>query len=148
MKAAEKQAMEVPEMATAALIWLAPTTKKKHLQRLHEQRLLSKQKLGEWKAPGEHRIPNLKPGEIVLFVPFIKHGLRLLAYHFLHGFLHYFGITLNHLPPNAILHLSIFVHLCKTFLGIPPSITMFRYFFKLKPHSDAANPHILGGAGI
>jgi hypothetical protein len=135
--------MEVLEMNVAALIWPAPTTKKKHLQRLHEQGLLPKQKLGEWKAPGEHRIPNLDPGEIVLFVSFIKHGLGLPACPFLHDFLHYFGITLNHLPLNAILHLSIFIHLCETFLGIPPSITLFRYFFKLKPHPDAANPNVL-----
>jgi hypothetical protein len=80
----------------------------------------------------------------VLFVPFIKHGLGLPTFPFLHWFLHYFGITLNHLPPNAILHLSIFIHLCETFLCISPSITLFRYFFKLKPHPDAANPHVLG----
>jgi hypothetical protein len=30
-KATEKQMMEVPEIAAAALIWPAPTTKKKHL---------------------------------------------------------------------------------------------------------------------
>jgi hypothetical protein len=80
----------------------------------------------------------------VLFVPFIKHGLGLPTCSLLHGFLHYFGITLNHLPQNAILHLSIFVHLCETFPGIPPSITLFHYFFKLKPHPDATNPHVLG----
>jgi hypothetical protein len=60
------------------------------------------QKLGEWKAPGEHRIPNIEPSEIVLFVPFIQHGLGLPAYPFLHGLLHYYGITLNHLNPNSI----------------------------------------------
>jgi hypothetical protein len=73
-KVDKKQAMEVPEMAITALIWPTPTMKKKHLQRLHEQGLLLEQKLGEWKAPGEHRIPNLKPSEIMLFVPFIHMG--------------------------------------------------------------------------
>ena len=97
---------------------------------------------------GEHCIPNLEPGEIVLFIPFIQHGLGLPACPFLHGLLYYYGITLNHLNPNSILHVSIFVHLCETFLGIPPSITLFRYFFKLKPHPDVANPSILGVAGI
>jgi hypothetical protein len=106
------------------------------------------QNLGEWKAPGEHNIPNIELSEIVLFVPFIQHGLGLPAYPFLHGLLHYYGITLNHLNPNSILHLSIFVHFYEIFLGIPPSITLFCYFFKLKPHLDAANPHVLGGAGI
>jgi hypothetical protein len=53
-KATKKQVMEVLEMAVNTLIWPAPTTKKKHQQRLHEQGLLPEQKLGEWKAPGEH----------------------------------------------------------------------------------------------
>lgn len=110
-----------------------PITKARHLQRLRDQGYLPDQKLGEWKAPGEHRIPNLETGEIVLFIPFIEHELGLPACPFLHGFLHYYGITLNHLNPNSILHLSIFVHLCETFLGILPSITLFWYFFKMKP---------------
>jgi hypothetical protein len=48
---------------------------------------------------------------------------------FLHRFLHYFGISLNHLTPNAILHLSVFVHLYEAFIGIVPSISLFRFFF-------------------
>jgi len=135
-------------MAAVAQIWPVPSTKPKHLQKLHDQGYLPDQKLGEWKAPGEHLIPNLERGEIVLFIPFIQHGLGLPASPFLHGFLHYYDITLNHLNPNSILYLSVFVHLCETFLDIPPSITLFRYFFKLKPHLDAANLSVLGGAGI
>jgi hypothetical protein len=57
-------------------------------------------------------------------------------------------IKLNHLNSNSIFHLSVFVHLCETFIGIPPSITLFHYFFKLKPHPNAANPNVLGGVGI
>ena len=71
MKVAEKRALEVPEMAAVAQIWLAPSMKPKHLQKLHDQGYLLNQKLGEWKVPSEHRIPNLELGEIVLFVPFI-----------------------------------------------------------------------------
>jgi len=36
-KTTEKRALEVPEMAIAAQIWLAPSTKAKHLKRLREQ---------------------------------------------------------------------------------------------------------------
>jgi hypothetical protein len=110
--------------------------------------LLPEQRLDGWEAPREHRVPALRSGQIVLFVPFIEHGLCLPACPFLHGFLHYYDIKLNHLNPISILHLSIFIHLCETFLGIPPSITLFRYFFKLKPHANAVNPSVLGGAGI
>jgi hypothetical protein len=42
----------------------------------------------------------------------------------------------------------VFAHLCETFHGILPSISLFRYFFCLKPHprSDSTSP--LGGCGI
>jgi hypothetical protein len=55
---------------------------------------------------------------------------------------------LNHLAPNAILHLSIFVHLCETFLGIPPFLSLFRYFFCLKPQPYSDDTHVLSGCGI
>ena len=58
-KVTEERVLEVSEMAAAAQIWPVPVMKLKHLLRLHEQGNLLEQKLGEWKAPGEHRIPNL-----------------------------------------------------------------------------------------
>jgi hypothetical protein len=45
---------ELIEMAAASKIWPAPSTKLKHLKRLHEQRLLLEQRLGGWEVPGEH----------------------------------------------------------------------------------------------
>ena len=36
-KVAEKRALEVPEMAVIAQIWPTPSTKLKHLQKLHDQ---------------------------------------------------------------------------------------------------------------
>jgi hypothetical protein len=68
----------------------------------------------------------------------------LSASAFLHCFFYYFGISLNHLTSNAILHLSVFIHLCEDFIGIIPSISLFH----LKPHprSDSTSP--LGGCGI
>jgi hypothetical protein len=99
-------------------------------------------------VPGEHRVPSLNPGEIVLFLPFVRAGLCLPAFAFLHRFLGYFDISLNHLTPNRVLHLSTFVHFCETFLAIPSSITLFRYFFRLKLHPKSNNTSVLGGCGI
>jgi hypothetical protein len=42
----------------------------------------------------------------------------------------------------------VFVHLCETFFGIPSSISLFRYFFCLKPHAWSDNISPLGGCGI
>ena len=86
--------------------------------------------------------------EIILFISFIRAGLCLPASAFLHQFLSYFGISLNHLAPNVVLHLSVFVHLCETFLEIPHSLSLFRYFFRLKPQPCRDDTSVLGGCGI
>jgi hypothetical protein len=118
------------------------------LQELADQGLIQEKGLTDWKVPGEHQVPNLNPGEIVLFLSFIHAGLCLPASPFLHRFLNYFEISLNHLTPNGVLHLSIFVHFCEAFFGILPSITLFHYLFHLKLHPRSDNTSILGGCGI
>jgi hypothetical protein len=100
------------------------------------------------RAPSEHRVPYLNPGETILFLSFVRAGLCLFASPFLHRFLCYFDISLNHLTPNGVLHLFVFVHFCKTFLGIFPSITLFRYLFRLKQHPRSDNTSVLEGCGI
>jgi hypothetical protein len=80
-----------------------------------------------------------------MFLYFIRAGLCLLASPFLH---HYLDISLNHLTTKGVLHLSIFVHFCEAFLGILPFVTLFLYFFHLKPHPKSDNNSILGGCGI
>jgi hypothetical protein len=41
-----------------------------------------------------------------------------------------------------------FVHFYKAFLVILPSITLFCYFFHLKPHPKTNDTSVLGGCGI
>ena len=139
---------EFMAMRVAQKIWLAPTTTEDQLHELVSNCLIQDKDIAEWRAPGQHWVPTLGPGEIVLFVSFIHAGLCLPASAFLHRFLSYFGISLNHLAPNVVLYLSIFVHLCETFLGIPPSLSLFRYFFRLKPQPRRDDTHVLGGYGI
>jgi hypothetical protein len=99
-------------------------------------------------VPGEQQVPYLNPGDTILFLSFVRPSLCLSASPFLHHFLHYLDISLNHLTPNGVLHLSIFVHFCEAFLSILPSITLFRYLFRLKPHPKSDSTSILGGCGI
>jgi len=115
---------EFMAMRAAQKIWPAPTMTEDQLRKLVSDGLIQSKDIADWKAPGEHRVPTLGPGEIVLFVFFIRAGLCLPDSSFLHRFLGYFGVSLNHLAPNAVLHLSVFVYLCETFLGIPPSLSV------------------------
>jgi hypothetical protein len=118
------------------------------LRELVSDGLIQEKDFANWKILGQHRFPTPGPGDIVLFISFVQSGLCLPASAFLHHFLQYFGICLNHLTPNGVLPLSVFVHLCETFLGILPSISLFRYFFRLKPHPRSNNISPLGGCGI
>ena len=45
------------------------------------------------------------------------------------GLLHFYKIKLQHLNPNGIQHMAVFIMLCKGFLGISPHFDLWRYFF-------------------
>jgi hypothetical protein len=104
----EDQVLEVIEnkeflaMRAATSAWLVLTTMEEKLRELAYEGLIQDQGLVEWRAPGEHQVPSLNSSEIVLFVSFICAGLCLPASPFLHRFLHFFDISLNHLTPEWV----------------------------------------------
>lgn len=83
-------------------------------------------------------------GEIIIFKLFFYRGLGLLAHPFLCNLLCYYGITLCHLTPNSILHITIFINLYESFLGIEPHFNLFCHFFYPKPFSRSRAPKIIG----
>ena len=99
---------EFVAMRAAQKAWPASMTTEDQLRDLVSDGLIQSKDIAEWRAPDERRVPASGPGEIILFVSFIRAGLCLPASAFLHQFLGYFGVSLNHLTPNAVLHLSIF----------------------------------------
>src|SRR5438105_7409871 len=88
---------------------------------------------------GSAGVPQPRAGEIVIFTSFLTAGLASPFSEFLRYVLSYYGIHLAHLIPNSIVILSTFAHLCEIFLGIPPNLHLFHYFFLLRPNaSDGA----------
>ena len=51
---------------------------------------------------------------------------------FFEAVLEFYQIHLLHLHPNAILILAIFAFLCEAYLGVKPSIALFRSFYALR----------------
>jgi hypothetical protein len=49
---------------------------------------------------------------------------------FLHAVLSMYGVVLAHLHPNALLTLAIFQYHREAFVGVRPSIALFRVFFE------------------
>ena len=62
--------------------------------------------------------------------------------------LEFYGISLHHLNPNSIVHITNFVHACKAFLGIRPHFALFCRIFFLKPQPNKSKPCVVGEAGF
>jgi hypothetical protein len=62
---------------------------------------------------------------------------------FLFTLLEYYGLQLQHLSPNSIALVAIFIHLCEMYVGVRPSVRLFRCFFMLKDAST--RPPLIGG---
>jgi len=120
-----------------------PSTQEAELDLLVAHGLIQEKFLSNYLLPGEHVIPSPSPDQSVLFIPFVRAGLCFPPSDFLLEFLGSYQIQLHHLTPNGVLLLSAFAHLCKTFIGIPPPLLLFCYFFHMRL-SDSKNPPFFG----
>ena len=128
--------------------WVPSKCSESDLETLVSAGLLLDKSIIQWRpALGEGR-PYESTGEIVAFAPYFELGLGLPCSAFFSGLLHCYRIQLHHLTPNSFVHTSIFVHLCKAFLGIEAHFELFRFLFHLKPQLDSYNLDVVGGAGL
>ena len=65
------------------------------------------------------------------FLPFLLVGLVPPYSPFFMAALEEYGLHLVHLTPNAILTLALFALACEAFVGVNPSLALFRQFFSL-----------------
>ena len=70
---------------------------------------------------------------VVIFISFVAVGLVPPSSTFFLQILDTFGIQMAHLSPNSVVILEIFAHFCEMFVGVPPSVALFRHFFVLRP---------------
>jgi len=120
-----------------------PSTQEAELDLLVAHGLIQEKFLSNYLLPGEHVITSPSPDQSILFIPFVRAGLCFPLSDFLLEFLGSYQIQLHHLTPNGVLLLSAFAHLCKTFIGIPPPLLLFCYFFHMRL-SDSKNPPFFG----
>ena len=60
------------------------------------------------------------------FARFHERGFNTPAHKFLRGLLNYYKVELQHLTPNGVQHIAVFVALCEGFLGISPHFDLWR----------------------
>nr|ABF94909.1 retrotransposon protein, putative, unclassified [Oryza sativa Japonica Group] len=91
---------------------------------------------------GEGRPAPHYPGRSVFFLPFAMAGLVPPFSSFFMDVLEFYDLQMAHLTPNAVMTLAIFAHLCEMFIGVRPSLRLFRWFFTVQPVSP---PSVVGG---
>ena len=67
--------------------------------------------------------------EVVTFLSFLVVGMAAPFSTFTGAVLEVFALHLVHLTPNTVLTLALFAHACEMFVGVLPSVELFRYFF-------------------
>ena len=127
--------------------WNTSKCSQSNLESLVSQGLLTPRSIIQWhSALGQDRSYQ-NTGEIIAFAPYFERGLGLPCSNFFSGLLHYYRIQLHRLTPNSFVHISIFAHLCETFLGIEPHFELFRFLFHLKSQPDSYVLDVVGVAG-
>jgi hypothetical protein len=112
--------------------------------------LASLRRLMGWQAPGltckvksrAASLANMRPGDFVFFTAYALVGLVPPLSSFFLTLLEYYELQLQHLSSNSIALVAIFVHLYEMYLGVRPSVRLFRRFFVLKAASTL--PPLIG----
>ncbi|RLN03139.1 membrane-associated protein-like [Panicum miliaceum] len=76
--------------------------------------------------------------EVVVFLPLHILGLIPPVSSFFISVLEEYAVHLVHLSPNSVMTLAIFAHACEMFIGVLPSVELFRYLFSLCRSSSAS----------
>jgi hypothetical protein len=91
---------------------------------------------GGWVRPLTVPVALMEPKEVLSFMSYFYYGLMVPFFVFFPRVLEVYQIHLVHLTPNAILTLAIIAHQCKMFVGVEPSVELFRYFYLRAPRDN------------
>ena len=100
-----------------------------------------------WRPASGEPFPMPNTNEVVVFEDYFRHGLGFLVHPFLRDLLEFWVISLCNLHPKTILHISIFIHFCETFLGILPHFNLFKHLFWLKMKGGGGSK-VVGGVNL
>ncbi|KAK1649846.1 hypothetical protein QYE76_067651 [Lolium multiflorum] len=98
--------------------------------------------------PSEESYPTPSMEYRVSFVDHLIRGLSAPIHPFLRRLLFVYGLQLHHLTPNSILHISIFITLCESFLGVQPNWALWKRIFFCRRNGSANVAYNIGGVVI
>ena len=112
---------------------------------LEEEGYLPTGKNRGWRLPKADEVPpKPKADEVVMTVAALERGFSFPPSAFFCKVLETYGLQPHNMTPNSVLILSSFVAVCEGYLGVPPSIDLFQYYFTVK--RESIRKSIGGGA--
>ena len=117
------------------------------IQRLEKEEVIIPTVLIPCRGASGEKVPSPDTNWVVVFADFFRCGLQFPPSHFFLLVLQYYEIELIHLNPNSFLMLSVFAHLCEVYLGIRPSLELWKFFFTLW-RLKATRGDVVGGCGF
>ena len=112
--------------------WTPSRTGEAELNRLVEASVLPDRITAGWQPALGEPFPMPNIDEVVVFEDYFWRGLGFPVHPFLRDLMELWVVSLCNLHPNTILHISIFIHFCESFLGVLPHFNLFRHLFWLK----------------
>jgi hypothetical protein len=106
--------------------------KERKIELLRQGRILPSADLVGCRPTGGELVPAPQAGEAVVFYKHFRRGFALPTSNFLRQFLDHFHLQLHHIGANAMMTLGAFATLCKAYLGIWPSVELFRRLLYFK----------------
>jgi hypothetical protein len=108
-------------------------------------RLLRWQSLGYYGRVWCRVVPlrDLRPGEFIFFTSYALSRLVLPFSSFFFTLFETYDLQLHHLSSHSIMLVAIFVHLCKMYVGVQPSVRLFWLFHVLRSSKKRVS-HISG----
>jgi hypothetical protein len=102
------------------------------IELFHQGRVLPSADLVGCRPTGGELVPAPQPGEAVVFYEHFRRGFALPACNFLRQFLDHFHLQPHHIGANAMMTLVAFATLYEAYLGIWPSVELFRRLIYFK----------------
>ncbi|KAK1610952.1 hypothetical protein QYE76_034625 [Lolium multiflorum] len=135
----KKKNTSTSDAAKVSRNWSASAISSRDVNKLRSLGFISASE-DDIRLPGAVSRPQPPKGFTVMFVAFLFRGLSLPAHEFLRSLLFFYGIQLWQLTLNSILHLSIFITVCESFLGIDPHCGLWKKVFYVKRDNDSNAP--------
>jgi hypothetical protein len=92
---------------------------------------------------GTFPLDGLRSSEFIFFTSYALSGLVLPFSSLFFTLLETYDLQLYHLSPHSIALVAIFVHLYEIYVGVQPSVRLFRLFHVLRYSRKRASP--IGG---